>query len=84
MGVSREKFDADLATEQAAQADYIAADTDYIAAVDAFIALQPVIDLAAEDDIVGKALANIGTAKDAVVAAKARIPQPPGPASAKS
>jgi hypothetical protein len=72
--VSREQFDADLAAEQQGQADYIAADTDYIAAVDAFIALPPIVDLAAEDATVNGALNNINTAKDAVIAAKARIP----------
>jgi hypothetical protein len=74
--VSQAQFDQDLATEQQAQADYIAADTDYIAAVDAFIALPPVVDLAAEDATVATGLANINTAHDAVVAAKARIPTP--------
>jgi hypothetical protein len=74
MAVGKEQFDADLAAEQQAQADYIAADTDYIAAVDAFIALPPVVDLAAEDATVQGALNNINTAKDAVIAAKGRIP----------
>ena len=77
--VSREQFDADLATERAAQTDYIAVDTDYIAAVDAFIALPPVMDLAAEDATVQAGLTDIATAKAAVVAAKARIPAPPPP-----
>ncbi len=62
MPVSREQFDADLAAEQAAT-------TDYIAAVDAFIALPPVIDLANED-------ATVQTALQAIADAKARIPQP--------
>ena len=75
--VTRQQFDDDLAAEQQAQADYIAADTDYIAAVDAFIGLQQVIDLAAEDAIVQNALTNINTQKAAVDAAKARIPTPP-------
>ncbi len=61
-GVSREQFDADLAAEQAAIVDYIAA-------VDAFIALPPVIDLANED-------ATVQTALQAIADAKARIPQP--------
>jgi hypothetical protein len=74
--VSREQFDADLAAERAAQTDYIAADTDYIAAVDAFIALPPVIDLAAEDATVQAGLTDIATAKAAVDAAKSRIPTP--------
>ena len=76
MPVSREQFDADLAAEQEAQAAYIAADTDYIAAVDAFIGLQQVIDLAAEDAIVQTALTNINTQKAAVDAARSRIPSP--------
>ncbi len=79
MPVSREQFDADLAAQQQAQADYITADTDYIAAVDAFIALPPVIDLAAEDATVQAALTNVNSAKDAVIAAKSRIPTPPTP-----
>ena len=79
MPVSREQFDADLAAQQSATVDYISADTDYIAAVDAFIALPPVIDLAAEDATVQAALTNIATAKAAVDAAKARIPQPRQP-----
>lgn len=62
MPVSREQFDADLAAQQAAT-------TDYIAAVDAFIALPPVIDLANED-------ATVQTALTAISEAKARIPQP--------
>ena len=49
MPVSRDQFDADLAAEQAAVVDYIAA-------VDAFIALPPVIDLANEDATVQTAL----------------------------
>ncbi len=60
MPVSREQFDADLAAQQAAT-------TDYIAAVDAFIALPPVIDLANED-------ATVQTALTAIAAAKSRIP----------
>lgn len=63
MPVSREQFDADLAAQ-------VAATNDYIAAVDAFIALPPVIDLAAEDDTVKAAL-------EAVNAARARVPNPP-------
>lgn len=63
MPVSRDQFDADLAA-------YNTGVTDYIAAVDAFIALPPVIDLAAEDDSVKAAL-------DAVNAAKSRIPGSP-------
>ena len=62
MPVSRDQFDADLAAQQAAT-------TDYIAAVDAFIALPPVIDLANED-------ATVQTALQAIADAKARIPQP--------
>lgn len=62
MPVSREQFDADLAAQQAAT-------TDYIAVVDAFIALPPVIDLAAED-------ATVQAGLTAIAEAKARIPQP--------
>jgi hypothetical protein len=62
MPISKEQFDADLA-------GFTSGVTDYIAAVDAFIALPPVIDLAAEDDSVKAAL-------DAVTAAKGRIPTP--------
>ena len=76
MPVSRDQFDQDLAAEREAQNTYIAADTDYIAAVDAFIALPPVIDLAAEDATVQEGLTNIATAKAAVDAAKSRIPAP--------
>jgi hypothetical protein len=75
--VSREQFDADLAANQQTTADYIAADTDYIAAVDAFITHPAVVDFAAEDATVQGLLTNINTAKDAVVAAKARIPVQP-------
>ena len=62
MPVSKEQFDADQAAE-------LAATTDYIAAVDAFFAIQAVIDLTAEDDAV-KAGAQ------AIADAKARIPLP--------
>ena len=62
MPVSREQFDADLAGEQAAVVDYIAA-------VDAFIALPPVIDLADED-------ATVQSALQAIADAKSRIPVP--------
>ena len=62
MPISRETFDADLAA-------FTTATTDYIAAVDAFIGLQQVIDLAAED-------AQVQTALTAVNEAKARIPSP--------
>jgi hypothetical protein len=66
MPVDKATFDADLAAEQQAV-------TDYIAAVDVFIALPPVIDLAAEDATVQTALTNIA-------AAKGRIPgQTPPP-----
>jgi hypothetical protein len=77
--VTREQFDADLETERQATADYIAADTDYIAAVDAFIGNQAVIDFAAEDATVQALLDNVNTQRAAVDAAKARIPQTPGP-----
>ncbi len=62
MPTSREQFDADLAA-------FTTATTDYIAAVDAFIGLQQVLDLAAED-------AQVQTALTAVNEAKARIPAP--------
>jgi hypothetical protein len=62
MPVGKEQFDADLATQQAAQADYIAA-------VDAFIALPPVVDLTAEDD-------TVKAGAQAIADAKARLPQP--------
>lgn len=75
--VSRDQFDTDLAAAQAATNDLVAADTDYIAAVDAFIALPPVVDLAAEDATVQAGLATLATAKQAVVDAKSRIPTPP-------
>jgi hypothetical protein len=65
MPVSRDQFDADLAAQQAAT-------TDYIAAVDAFIALPPVIDLANED-------ATVQAALTAIADAKSRIPVPPTP-----
>jgi hypothetical protein len=65
MPVGKDQFDQDLAAEQAAIVDYIAA-------VDAFIALPPVVDLAAEDQTVQDALT-------AIAAAKGRIPQPPPP-----
>ncbi len=63
--VSRTQFDADLAA-------FTSGTTDYIAAVDAFIGLQQVIDLAAEDEIVNTAL-------QAVNDAKGRIPLPKTP-----
>jgi len=62
MPVSREQFDADLAAQQTATVDYIAA-------VDAFIALPPVIDLANED-------ATVQAALTAIAEAKSRIPTP--------
>lgn len=69
MPVGKDQFDADLSA-------FTQGVTDYIAAVDAFIALPPVVDLAAEDD-------SVKTALDAVNAAKSRIPGqtpvPPGP-----
>jgi hypothetical protein len=77
MPVSRDQFDQDLTAYVSAGADLIAADTDYIAAVDAFIGLQQIIDLSNEDAQVQAALANVNAAKDAVVAAKGRIPPPP-------
>lgn len=58
--VSREQFNADLASEQSAV-------TDYIGAVDAFIALPPVVDMAQEDESVKAAL-------QAITDAKGRIP----------
>ena len=65
MPVSREQFDADLAA-------FTAGVNDYIAAVDAFIGLQQVLDLAAEDE-------QVNTALQAVNAAKDRIPHPSSP-----
>ncbi len=65
MPTSREQFDADLAA-------FTAGTTDYIAAVDAFIGLQQVLDLAAED-------AEVNTALQAVNDAKGRIPAPKAP-----
>lgn len=62
MPTGKEQFDADLAAA-------LSAVTDYIAAVDAFIAMPPVIDLAAEDESVNAALT-------AVNEAKSRIPVP--------
>lgn len=67
MPVSRDQFDADLATEQANLQTYIAA-------VNAFIALPPVIDLASED-------ASVQSAIQAIQTAQAQIPPPPGPAT---
>ena len=66
MPVSKEQFDADLAA-------FNTAVTDYIAAVDAFIALPPVIDLAAEDATVQSGLTDIAAARGRVP------PPPPGP-----
>ncbi len=65
MPVSKEQFDADLSA-------FTTGVTDYIAAVDAFIALPPVVDLAAEDESVNAAL-------QAVNDAKGRIPLPKSP-----
>lgn len=65
MPVSKEQFDADLASA-------VSAVNDYIAAVDAFIALPPIVDLQAEDDSVKAAL-------QAIADAKARIPGAPPP-----
>ena len=79
MPVSREQFDADLATERQATSDYITADTDYIAVVDAFIALPQIIDLSNEDATVQDGLAAINQAKSNVIAAKGRVPVPPPP-----
>jgi hypothetical protein len=62
MPVNKEQFDADLAAQQAAI-------TDYIAAVDAFISIPAVVDLTAEDD-------EVKAGAQAIADAKARIPQP--------
>ena len=59
MPVTREQFDADQAAE-------LQATTDYITAVDAFIALPPVIDLAAEDAAVMSALQAVNDAKSRI------------------
>lgn len=79
MPVSKEQFDADLATQQAAQADLITAQGTYIAAVNAFIALPPVVDLTAEDDSVKAGAQAIADAATALAAAQAALPPPPGP-----
>ena len=63
--VSRQQFDADLQA-------HIEGDNAYITAVDAFIGLQQIIDLAAEDDIVNQGLQAINDARG-------RIPTPPTP-----
>ncbi len=63
MPVSREQFDADLAA-------FTTGVTDYIAAVDAFIGLQQVIDLAAEDEQVNAALTAVNEAKSRIPAPK--------------
>ena len=63
MPVSKEQFDADLATT-------LGAVTSLIAAIEAFLALPPVIDLQAEDD-------SVKAAADAVNAEIAKIPAPP-------
>lgn len=68
MPVTQAQFDADLQ-------GMIDALNTYIAAVDAFIALPPVVDLAAEDASVQTALQNIQTAQS-------QLPPPPGPAKA--
>ena len=65
MPTSREQFDADLQA-------HIDGDNQYIAAVDAFIGLQQIIDLAAEDAIVNQGLQAINDAKS-------RVPTPPTP-----
>jgi hypothetical protein len=69
--VSQSQFDADLAAQQQAT-------TDYIAAVDAFIALPPVIDLSTEDASVQTALTNIAAARGRIPGAP---PPPPKPAA---
>jgi hypothetical protein len=63
MPVSKDQFDADLATT-------VANLHTYIAAVNALIALPPVIDLAAEDATVQGAISDIA-------AAQANLPPPP-------
>jgi hypothetical protein len=65
MPVGKDQFDADLAAEQTAVQNYIAA-------VTAFLALPPVIDLAAED-------ASVQSASAAIATAQAALPPPPGP-----
>lgn len=79
MPVSKDQFDADLAAEQAAQANLITAQGTYISAVNAFIALPPVVDLAAEDATVNAGLQSVNDAATALAAAQAQIPPPPGP-----
>lgn len=65
MPVDRATFDADLAA-------YNTAVSGLIAAIEAFLGLQPVLDLAAEDATVQAGLA-------AVAAEIAKIPPPPPP-----
>lgn len=69
MPVSQAQFDADLQ-------GMIDALNTYIAAVDAFIALPPVVDLAAEDASVQSSIQAIATAQAALP------PPPPGPSKA--
>lgn len=69
MPTSRDAFDADLAALTSAV-------NDYIAAVDAFIALPPVIDLAAEDATVQTGITNVNAARGRVPGAP---PPPPTP-----
>ncbi len=64
MPVSQAQFDADLAA-------YNTEVGNYIALVNAFIALPPVVDLSNED-------ASVATALQAVQAAEAQLPPPPG------
>ena len=63
MPVGKEQFDADLAALKTGMETYIAA-------VNAFIALPPVVDLAAEDD-------SVKAAMDEITTAQGQIPPPP-------
>ncbi len=65
MPVSKEQFDADLAS-------YNTAVSNYISAVNAFLALPPVVDLSDED-------ASVQAAAAAVAAAQAQLPPVPAP-----
>jgi D-arabinose 1-dehydrogenase-like Zn-dependent alcohol dehydrogenase len=77
MPVDRATFDADLAAEDAAQTAQQQLVTTYIADVTAFIGLQPVLDLAAEDATVQAGLAAVNTSGAAVAAGIAALPPPP-------
>lgn len=77
MAVGKDQFDADLAAEQAAQADFITKVGVYEAAVNAFIALPPVVDLTAEDATVNAGKAAIDQAAADLATAQGNLPPPP-------